>query len=460
MASIKERKNNSYLLIAYNGYHPNGKQNSITQIWHAPEGMTKSKAKAEALRLAAEMEEDFRKNSKCTAFSTIEVLCNFYFETSIANNTLTPKTHDRYVDISTRVIEYFEDKKLCDIDAQEINHFYMWLKKININTKVKCKINFKNYIKNQKKTKDQFAQEAGISPSVLTSIFHDRNIERKSAEKIVCSINQPFDDFFESSGDIKHLSNSTIGHYHEFLSSIFTFAVENDIIRSNPCRNTKKPHHNNPEHIIPDINEIDSIFEKLKIEPIKYRAFVIISIFTGMRRGEVVGLKWENVDLDRRLIHVREARVYSQSKGVYTSTTKNKKSRNLKMSDVLYDLFMEIKEYQLKQKELMMNLWEDTGYVITNELGQPIHPDSIGKWYRNFNKKNGFTENNVHALRHFCASVMIQKTKDPRPVSQLLGHADYHTTEKIYIHELENVGYNAHDTIDIDDIVNIVNKSQ
>ena len=159
---------------------------------------------------------------------------------------------------------------------------------------------------------------------------------------------------------------------------------------------------------------------------------------TGARRGELLGLKWENVDFENNRIYICNNILYSSVLGVYESTPKTANSkRHISLPAETMLLLKEYKEWQDGRIEYFMGYYQDKGYVFTRDNGEPVHPDSITNYLNKFSKKYNLPHINAHAFRHTMASLLYYNGADSVSVSGRLGHAQVSTTANIYAHIID-----------------------
>ena len=121
----------------------------------------------------------------------------------------------------------------------------------------------------------------------------------------------------------------------------------------------------------------------------------------------------------------------------------------MRISDSMVSLLREYRAWQAEQRLLMGDRWVDCGRLFTTCTGQPLHPDTLPKWFDKFLKRHDLPDINIHGLRHTCASLMIANKVDIRTVSKRLGHAQVSTTGNIYAHQIQSADAAAADVIDI-----------
>ena len=158
----------------------------------------------------------------------------------------------------------------------------------------------------------------------------------------------------------KPLSRKTAIHHLSFISDVFSYAVKMDMLSENPCRKVTVPKGEKKEKEIYTLEEIEVLFSLLETAPLKYRTFFTLAIYSGFRRGELLGLEWKDIDWEHNVISVRRTSNYTADKGIYTDTTKTKKSqRSLKFPPMVMDLLKEYKSEQDEEKVKLGSKWID-----------------------------------------------------------------------------------------------------
>ena len=163
---------------------------------------------------------------------------------------------------------------------------------------------------------------------------------------------------------------------------------------------------------------------------------ISFDLMSGLRRGELLGLRWDDVDLDKQQIYVRQTWNYTPTKGCFADTPKNRSSeRPLRISRTAVLILLEYKSWQDQQRALMGDAWMDLdNRIFTRDDGQPMFPDTITQWFHKFVQRHGLPDVHIHSLRHTYASLMIADGTPLVVVSHNLGHAQVSTTSNIYSH--------------------------
>lgn len=233
------------------------------------------------------------------------------------------------------------------------------------------------------------------------------------------------------------LSRKTIIHHLSFVSVVFSYAVKMGMLSYNPCQNVSVPKGEAREKEIYTLEEIAKVFELLDKEdvPTKYRAFFKLAVYSGFRRSELLGLEWKDIDWNNNLISVKRTSNYVAGKGMYTDTTKTKKSqRTLKFADYVMEMLGKLKDEQDKEIEQLGDKWCYTDRIFVGWDGKPMNINTPYKWFRDFCTKNHLKFCDIHSLRHLNASLLINGGVDIVAVSGALGHSQVSTTGNIYSH--------------------------
>ena len=244
------------------------------------------------------------------------------------------------------------------------------------------------------------------------------------------------------------LSRKTAIHHLSFISDVFSYAVKMDMLSENPCRKVTVPKGEKKEKEIYTLEEIEVLFKLLETAPLKYRTFFTLAIYSGFRRGELLGLEWKDIDWEHNVISVRRTSNYTADKGIYTDTTKTKKSqRSLKFPPMVMDLLKSYKSEQDEEKVKLGSKWIDYDRLFVKCDGRPMNNNTPYFWFTEFCKENNFRFCDIHSMRHFYASALINEGVDAAAVSGALGHSVISTTTSIYCHAFQQAQARAGDAI-------------
>lgn len=456
MANIKKIRNKddtiSYQIKVFKGKNAEGKQlKPYFMTWKAPSTMKEKQADKEAERQANLFEEKCKQGIVADNRQSFEMYANYVLDLK-RRNGLKESTYTRYVELLRRINAGIGHLKIKSIRPQHLNEFYAQLSRsgVRVNpTKAIAKTDIKALLKKGNYTQERFCEKSGVCLQTLRSAINKKTITFESAEKIATALEKPVNKLFEINRNTKKpLSNKTILEHHRLISTIMSQAEKEEIIINNPAHRATPPKYERPEVNYFQISDIKKIMEYLPHEPFKWQAFVYLLIFTGCRRGEIAGLKWDCIDFDNATITVKGNLVYTPEKGVFLDKPKTKKSERIVSIDrAIIPVLQEYKKEQTAEILKSGNRWSRTGFVFCQENGKPITPDSINQFLVRFSIKHDLPHANPHAFRHSMVSMLFHDGLDPVTISKRLGHSKVSTTTDIYAHIMENADRSAADSI-------------
>jgi integrase len=227
----------------------------------------------------------------------------------------------------------------------------------------------------------------------------------------------------------KGLSEKTILQEHRILSKAFRKAVGNGFMGKNPCDGVDAPSPEEYNPIIYTEAEYVTLLEKLKGH--RMEATILIAGMCGLRRGELMGLKWEDIDLDNAIITVNR-NVVPTSIGNVTKSPKTRKSaREFAIPSVIIPRLKRLK---------------GIGSIFLKVDGSPYHPSTISRQFRQFLVDNDLKHIRLHDLRHFNGTMMLKHGVTEREASERLGHSNLMQTKK-YQHVLKDMDQNSADKL-------------
>ncbi len=238
---------------------------------------------------------------------------------------------------------------------------------------------------------------------------------------------------------------STVRRYTTVLRSILTLAYKleytDDDVGSS--RRIEFPKEASAEVEVFTIEEVQQIMEALESEPLNIRLLVEMAIFTGMRRGEIVGLKWGDIDFQNQKISIKRS-IYKPKDGkALEKEPKSKYSiRTIAIPEQLCKTLLAYRAHQDRHISFLGDAWKNLDYVFTEEDGYVMNPQTPTKQFDHFLKRHGIRHLKFHGLRHTSATMLLANGCDIKTVSTRLGHADIDTTN-IYVHALESTDRGA-----------------
>ena len=449
MASITKR-NGTYTIRVSLGYDSAGKQIQKFTTWKPAPGMTEAQIKKELERQKVLFDE------KCRSGKILDGSIRFsdfseYWLTEYADKQLRPTTVAGYRFMLRRILPAVGHIRLDKLQPHHLMELYANLQEggMRAGTKMSPAVDFAETLKVQKITKVSIAQKAGISVKVVYALTRGENITRESAQKISDALGIPLKRSFKTvPGEDKPLSAKTVLHHHRLISSILDKAVKWQVIFANPCDRVEAPKVERKEAKYLDEIQAAELLDCLEREPVQYRAMISLLLYSGMRRGELCGLTWEDVKIDECLIDINKSSLYLSDRGIFDDETKNFSSKRvIKVPDLVMRLLSEHKRTQTEELFRLGDGWTRTNKVFTQSNGKPIHPDTITGWFRKFIKRNNLPKVSIHSLRHTNATLLIANGTDLRTVSKRLGHSNMTTTGNIYTHAIQTADERAAETL-------------
>jgi len=241
----------------------------------------------------------------------------------------------------------------------------------------------------------------------------------------------------------KNLKGSTIKLVHATLHKAFGYAVRRNIIARNPCDLAIKPR---TEKF--DIQPLNEDQARRLVEIVRgdllFEGLITITVTLGLRRGEVLGLKWDDIDFVNKCLYIRRSVGHLGRHGIIEKKPKTKSGlRKVNVPDFLIDILKLHRQRQEEQKVKKGTAWKNSGYVFCNTVGNFYHEGNLDKRYKRLLKDAGLPEVRFHDLRHSAATILISMGVNPKVVQELLGHSSITTTLNTYTHVLPTMQQEA-----------------
>ena len=374
--SIEKRGKNSYRLVCYNGFDLNGNSIRHTKTVHG----SKKDAKIELAKFVADVQNGMVIEGKSLKFSEfVEIWKRDY-----GLKELAPSTYERYLGmLNSRILPYFGHFYINKIKPTDIMLFY-----------------------------DQLSKD--------TQIIRKKDNNGKKT--------------------IRPLSSKTILEHHRLLRAMLHRAVYWQMIVTNPAERVQPPKTMKPKRKYYDDDQSKLLLSNLMElgeNQIKYKVAIILTIFTGFRLGELMGLEWDDINFNDGIVSVNRSSQYLADKGVFTKTPKTESSiRDVAIPDFVVSLLEEYKLWYEEQKSLYGDLWTNSNRLFVQADGKPMHPSTISKWFVKYVSQIGLPVINFHGLRHTNATLLIAQNIDVAVVAARLGHAQITTTYNFYVHPI------------------------
>ena len=235
------------------------------------------------------------------------------------------------------------------------------------------------------------------------------------------------------------LAPKTVKNTHGILHKALQQAVSNGYLKTNPADSCILPRPVRRE-LKPLDEDLISAFLKA-IQGHKFEDLFTVTLFTGMREGEALGLLWDCVDLTKGTITIdKQLQLIRGSKGQYQMVpTKNSKSRTISLAPSVIKVLRRIKAKQLENRLRYGDCWENSGFVFTDDLGKHFSASSVYKAFKRVVEEIGSPDTRFHDLRHSYAVAAIKSGDDIKTVQENLGHATAAFTLDVYGHVTEKM---------------------
>lgn len=278
-------------------------------------------------------------------------------------------------------------------------------------------------LKKSKLSPTTFVSYADIVERFLNPAFGDMEIDTISAFDVELFLMGLLEAEF-APGTVKRV-------YSVFRSSM-TKAAKLGLIHDNPTGSEKiDPLPSGRKEIeFFSAAEVQLILSALQREPLRWKCYGRMAIDSGCRRGELVGLQWQ--DLDGRICHVCRSAYKLANEAAATKTPKSGKARSVCLTSGTVDLLEQLRREQRKSCLRNGLSWNKRLFVFGRN-GVMMHPHSPTKWWRGFLVANGLPVRPLHSLRHTMATLLLSHGVDIKTVSARLGHSSLEVTEN-YLH--------------------------
>lgn len=242
----------------------------------------------------------------------------------------------------------------------------------------------------------------------------------------------------------ENLAPSTARGIFSKAKQIFKYAVTMEIIPKNPFANIPMPAERKKEMGTWTFAQIKTFLRVAMLDNPFYHNVCALAVFSGMRKGEIFGLRIQDVDFEKNIIRIRQGLGETNEHGLYFTDLKNDPSfRDIWMDDTLARV---LKDQIRRAKEFKFALgpdYDDHGLVFCNKDGTPYRPSSFNKPFNRLTKKAGVPQIRFHDLRHTHATLLLEIGVNHKVIAQRLGHSDIRTTLNTYSHVTPTMQENA-----------------
>ena len=379
MANVKANYNKNGEIISYRFRacigrdELTGKQEFASKTVPAPVGLTPAKALKKMQTEADNWEESVKKgNSPVQRFTFKYFIEEQFIPVFVCNGKHSPSTVKFYKDICSKLVARFGQKKLDGIRSLDIERYLVDM------------------------TKESYTRH----------------------------------------GKEQHYSATYINHHRTVLTVAFNFAEMHSMIEKNPMRFISAVKKERKEVDFLTEAEAKHFLSCINSDaPLYWKTAMNVLIRCGLRRGELAGLKWQDIDFSQNTLSIsRDVINNRETNGQnYVKNTKSATSdRVIPIDPILKNL---LKAWQKEQTEQIGTMLMPSAFIFGSPVDpyNPIRPDSITQWLSRFNKSHGLRNVSPHDLRHTCATLLLSNGANVKETQTILGHADASTTLKFYV---------------------------
>ena len=457
MANITPRKNKdgsiSYLIRVYVDENSEGKQKVKSMTWKPPASMTSTKKiEKELQKIAALFEEQVKKG--LIAFDGNTTFAQ-YSSDWISHADIAVKTKERYIELLKRINQGIGHIRLSKLEARHIREFEAQLRTAGVKKNgYAVDKGFKDLLKSQNISNAKAARLSGVAAATVSAVTLGKHITVQNAEKLAAAFGCPVSSLFELHISKDGLSDKTILHHHRLISRILGCAKKERLIPFNVASehmDTPKVQRKEAEYL--DDKEAQQFVSfLLQEQDLRTKTALVLLIYTGVRRGELCGLEWRDIDREKGVINIMRASQYQRENGITTVPTKNASSvRAIRVPDIVLNVLDEYEQYYNGLRQQYGTAWTETGrlFVRVDKCpGTPINPDTINFWLDSFTERNGLRRIHPHTLRHTFATLQISTGVSIRTVQARTGHAQASTLINIYTHAIKAADEAATEALD------------
>ena len=276
-----------------------------------------------------------------------------------------------------------------------------------------------------------YASYEMMATRIIIPYFETLNIKLKELTT------EDIQEFY--SAQLERVSANTVIHYHAVIHRALKYAVKIKTIQSNPAVNIERPRKEKFIGSFYDKKEINTLFDIIQGHPLEVA--IKLAAFYGLRREEIIGLKWTAIDFENNTLTIQhtvtECNLDGKHIEVASDTAKTDSSlRTMPLVTNFRAILLAKKEKQEHYRKLCGRSYckEYLDYIFVNEMGGRWKPRYLSDGFKRILEQNGLRRIRFHDLRHTCASLLLANNVPMKKIQEWLGHSDFSTTANIYAH--------------------------
>lgn len=276
-----------------------------------------------------------------------------------------------------------------------------------------------------------YASYEMMATRIIIPYFETLNIKLKELTT------EDIQEFY--SAQLERVSANTVIHYHAVIHRALKYAVKIKTIQSNPAVNVERPRKEKFIGSFYDKKEINTLFDIIQGNPLEVA--IKLAAFYGLRREEIIGLKWTAIDFENNTLTIQhtvtECNLDGKHIEVASDTAKTDSSlRTMPLVTNFREMLLAKKEKQEHYRKLCGRSYckEYLDYIFVNEMGERWKPRYLSDGFKRILEQNGLRRIRFHDLRHTCASLLLANNVPMKKIQEWLGHSDFSITANIYAH--------------------------
>lgn len=259
----------------------------------------------------------------------------------------------------------------------------------------------------------------------LVPYFEKRNLK-------LCDLNQRDLQAFINL-KLKYVGVNTVIKLHQQIHSALKYALRMDLVQYNVAERVELPRKTKPNHEYYNAEELNQLLRISRNTPIE--SAVILATYYGLRREEVLGLRYGDIDFVNNTLNIKHTVVLVGSKAKYEDCTKNSSSkRTLPLIPEIKQYLLDLMKKQEADKEIFGNCYYDSDYICRYVSGELLKPSYVSHYFKTMLAKNNLRHIRFHDLRHSAASFLLSSGCDLKEIQDWLGHSNISTTADVYSH--------------------------
>lgn len=279
---------------------------------------------------------------------------------------------------------------------------------------------------------------------ILPAIGHIR-LRKLTAQHIMALLRQLEEPGKRQDKKTGSLSSRTIQMHYKLVSSMLGKAVKWKFLHENICSDVDTPKAVSKK--IPIYGDEETLLRFLYVlltkATLKYQAFFLLALTSGLRRSEILGLRWTDINFEKSFLRVNQAAVRATGKQVVYKEPKTDASEApVAITSITLGILKLLRAEQatIKRRSTEKKTWkeQENDIIFTTATGTPMMPSTFGHWLKSFTERHGLPPIGVHAFRHMAASYALDSGFDIKHVSEFVRHAQISTTGDIYAHPLSS----------------------